>query len=218
MSLCITYSFLYKKYKKIKYKTKKRTNVKTFQEPQCEWSRVAQDMCSQTGFFRTSISALLEVSGPALRLERRDSLRDFTTGSVGVPVPDWTTRLVGTSAAAWSQNSSMTAGSSVGREERLHVDGRGVFTSSRISSLDLEGPVPLPAGLSSGQRLSFSVLPRPAGRPSAAETVRQMELPEKLLSRIIQMIWAVILYSFTQSLLSIKTKIELWGSNIWTIN
>lgn len=115
-----------------------------------------------------------------LRLERRDSRRDLTTGrAVGPPqdpIPVWTTRLTGASPAARSHNSSMTAGSSVGREERLHVDGRGVFTSSRISSLDLGGlsgcPAPLPPGLSSRQRVSFSMLPMAAGLPSDATTER----------------------------------------------
>lgn len=101
------------------------------------------------------MSVLLEVSGPTFRLERRDSRRDLTAGR--------TTRLTGASAAAWSHSSSMTVGSSVGSEERLHVEGRGVLTSSRISSLDLgalldwpEAQVPAP---SSAQRLSFSTLP-----------------------------------------------------------
>lgn len=130
------------------------------------------------GFFRTSMNALFEVSGPTLRLERRDSRRDFTTGrAVGTPKdprPVWTTRLTGASPAARSHNSSITAGSSVGREERLHVDGSGVFTSSRISSLDLGGlsdcPAALPPGLSSGQRGNFSMLPVTAGFPSDATT------------------------------------------------
>ncbi|TNN87423.1 hypothetical protein EYF80_002140 [Liparis tanakae] len=42
-----------------------------------------------TGFFRTSINELFEVSGPMLRLERRDSRRDFTAGSdAGTPPQD----------------------------------------------------------------------------------------------------------------------------------
>lgn len=111
----------------------------------------------QTGFLRTSMSVLLEVSGPTLRLERRDSRRDLTAGR--------TTRLTGASAAAWSHSSSMTLGSSVGSEERLHVEGSGVLTSSRISSLDLGALLECPgtqaaaAAPSSAQRLSFSTLP-----------------------------------------------------------
>lgn len=103
------------------------------------------------------MSVLLEVSGPTLRLERRDSRRDLTAGR--------TTRLTGASAAAWSHSSSMTVGSSVGSEERLHVEGSGVLTSSRISSLDLGALLGCPeaqaaeAAPSSEQRLSFSTLP-----------------------------------------------------------
>lgn len=71
----------------------------------------------------------------------------------------------------------MTAGSSVGREERLHVDGRGVFTSSRISSLDfgalLDCPVPQPPAPSSEQRLSFSTLPLADDLPSDLTTKRK---------------------------------------------
>lgn len=66
----------------------------------------------------------------------------------------------------------MTTGSSNGREERLHVDGRGVFTSSLISSLDLVGlsgcPVALPPRPSSGPRL-----PGFAGLKSEAKSERQ---------------------------------------------
>lgn len=123
------------------------------------------------GFFRTSMNVLLEVSGPTLRLERRDSRRDFTAGR--------TTRLTGASPAVWSHSSSMTAGSSVGREERLHVDGRGVFTSSRISSLDFgalfDCPVPQPPAPSSEQRLSFSALPLADDLPSDLTTKRQQQ-------------------------------------------
>lgn len=110
----------------------------------------------QTGFLRTSMSVLLEVSGPTLRLERRDSRRDLTAGR--------TTRFTGASAAAWSHSSSTTVGSSVGSEERLHVEGSGVLTSSRISSLDLGALLECPGtqaapAPSSAQRLSFSTLP-----------------------------------------------------------
>lgn len=127
----------------------------------------------QMGFFRTSMSVLLEVSGPTLRLERRDSRRDLTAGR--------TTRWAGASAAAWSHSSSMTVGSSVGREERLQVEGRGVLTSSRISSLDLgalldwlEAQPPAP---SSGQRLSFSTLP-------LAEDLLSEFTPEKAMADV----------------------------------
>lgn len=146
-----------------------------------KYMRITCYIYFQTGFFRTSINALFEVSGPMLRLERRDSRRDLTTGRDVGPLQDptavWPTRLTGPSLATWSHSSSMMAGSSVGREERLHVDGRGVFTSSRISSLDLEGlsscPAPLPPELSSGQRGSFSMLPAFAGLPSDGTTERQ---------------------------------------------
>lgn len=170
------------KKRRIIYKYK-NCNIKTWQinnhRTKCEWSYRTQYV--QIGFFRTSMIALFEVSGPTLRLERRDSLRDFTTGRAVSPPQDpkpvWTTRLTGASPAARRHNSSMTVGSSVGSDERLHVDGRGVFTSSRISSLDLGGlsdcPTPLPPVLSSGQRVSFSMLP--ADFPSHATTERQQQ-------------------------------------------
>lgn len=122
----------------------------------------------QTGFFRTSISELFEISGPMLRLDRLDSRRDLTTGKdiepPNGPVPVWTTRLTGTSPAARSHSSSSAAGSSMGSEERLHVVGRGAFTNSRISSRDRGFfsvcPDPLPIELSSA-RVTFSTPPVP---------------------------------------------------------
>lgn len=142
----------------------------------------------QTGFFRTSMNALFDTIGPMLRLDRLDSRRDLTTGrGVGPPQdprPGWSTRLVGASPAARSLNSSTSKVSSEGREERLHVEGRGVLTSSRISSLDLGGlsdcPVSLPPVVSSGHRVSLSML-MPADLLSGPVTERQQMWELKLL-------------------------------------
>lgn len=137
----------------------------------------------QTGFFRTSMNALFDTSGPMLRLDRLDSRRDLTPGrAVGPPQdprPGWTTRLVGASPAALSLNSSTSEVSSEGREERLHVEGRGVLTSSRISSLDLGGlsdcPVSLPPVVSSGHRVSLSIVLIPANLLSGPITERRQQ-------------------------------------------
>lgn len=135
----------------------------------------------QTGFFRTSMNALFDTSGPTLRLDRLDSRRDLTTGRAASPAqdagPGWTTRLAGASPAARSLNSSTREVSSDGRDERLHVEGSGVLTSSRISSLDLAGlsdcPDSLPPVVSSGHRVSLSIALVPASLLSGPITERQ---------------------------------------------
>lgn len=135
----------------------------------------------QTGFFRTSMKALFDTSGPMLRLDRLDSRRDLTTGRAASPAqdasPGWTTRFAGTSPAARSLSSSTREVSSEGRDERLHVEGSGVLTSSRISSLDLgalsDCPVSLPALVSSGHRVSLSTVLIPASLLSGPKTERQ---------------------------------------------
>lgn len=129
------------------------------------------------------MNALFDISGPTLRLERLDSRRDLTAGSaVGPPQdpwPGWTTRLAWASPAARSLNSSTRQVSSEGRDERLHVEGRGVLTSSRISSLDLGGlsdcPVSLPPAVSSGHRVSLSMVLMPANLSGPA-TERHQQL------------------------------------------
>lgn len=135
----------------------------------------------QTGFFRTSMNALFDTSGPTLRLDRLDSRRDLTAGRAASPAqdagPGWTTRLGGASPAAPSLSSSTRDVSSDGRDERLHVEGSGVLTSSRISSLDLGGlsdcPVSLPPLVSSGHRVGLSIVLIPASLLSGPITERQ---------------------------------------------
>lgn len=100
-------------------------------------------MFCYTGFLRTSIIAEFVHSGPVLRLDLLNSLRGLERGKEAVPlqcaeVPlGWSILLFVSSQAAVCLSSSMLHWSSVGRDERLHVGGRGAFTSSRISSLDL---------------------------------------------------------------------------------
>lgn len=82
---------------------------------------------------------------PGLRLDLRLSLRGFARDNEPGPLQyplfmftlGWTILLAGSSQATLCLSSSITCWSSVGREERLHVGGSGVFTKSRISSLDL---------------------------------------------------------------------------------
>lgn len=179
--------FVHEKNELFIYKLK-NWDVKNTQEHKClhaTWS-------FQTGFFRTSMNALF---GPMLRLDRLDSRRDLTTGRAAGPPqdpgPGWITRLVGASPAACSLNSSTSEASSEGREERLHVEGRGVLTSSRISSLDLGGlsdcPVSLPPVVSSGHRGSLSIVLMPGNLLSGSITERWQKTWELKLSAT----WAV---------------------------
>lgn len=97
------------------------------------------------GFFRTSMIVEFDPMSPGLRLSLRLSLRGLVRDNEPEPLQNalfmfilgWIILLAGSSQATLCLSSSITCWSSVGGEERLHVGGSGVFTNSRISSLDL---------------------------------------------------------------------------------